>query len=265
MWANLGASYGVDDVPLDVVILHLKALFRSSQELLPDMSTWTRLTASDGHQLDAYVAQPSDEPKGAIVLVQEIFGINDHIRGVADGYAADGYTVIAPALFDRIQPGILLSYSDEDKKKAFALYPQLKPELSLLDIAAAFAHVKGMGKGTAALGFCYGGLMSWISATRGPQHGMQPACCIGYYPGGVGNVAGEQPSCPVQLHFGEADSHIGKDQVEAVRSAHPEVEIYMYEGAGHAFNREPDPSAYNADAAKLARERALVFLKEHVG
>lgn len=228
------------------------------------MSEWVKVTAEDGHELDAYIARAAGEPKGAMVLVQEIFGVNDHIRAVADGYAAEGYTVIAPAIFDRIRPGIILSYSDADKKEAFGLYPQLKPELSLLDVAAAFGHVKGTGKGTAVLGFCYGGLVSWLSATRGPKHGMQPACCVGYYAGGIGKVAKEQPSCPVLLHFGADDTHLGMDQVDAVRSAHPEVEVYVYEDAGHAFNREPDASSYAPAAAKLARERTLAFLKRHI-
>jgi len=228
------------------------------------MSERLKLKASDGQQLEAYITKPTGAPRGAIVVVQEIFGINQHIRATADSYAAEGYIAIAPALFDRIQPGIELSYSPEDKKKAFSLYPELKPELSLLDIAAAFDAVRGTGKGTAVLGFCYGGLMSWLSATRGPQHNMQPACAIGYYAGGIGSVAKENPSCPVMLHFGADDSHIGKDQIEAARSAHPEVEIFVYPGAGHAFNREPDSESYRPDAARIARERSLAFLKKNI-
>jgi carboxymethylenebutenolidase len=114
------------------------------------------------------------------------------------------------------------------------------------------------------VGFCYGGLMSWLSATRGETVKMQPSCCVGYYAGGIGKVAKEEPSCPVMLHFGAEDSHIGSDQIEAVREAHPEVEIFVYEGAGHAFNRDPDPNSYRADAAKLARERTLEFFATHI-
>ena len=125
-------------------------------------------------------------------------------------------------------------------------------------------YVKKAGKGTGVLGFCYGGLISWLSATRGEVLKMQPGCCVGYYPGGIGNVAKEEPVCPVMLHFGANDSHIGPEQIDAVRLAHPEVEIYVYEGAGHAFNRDPHPDAYHAPSAKLARERSLAFLKENL-
>ena len=229
------------------------------------MGEWVKVTAEDGHELGAYVAKPEGEAIGALVVVQEIFGVNQHIRSVADGYARDGFLTIAPALFDRIERDLQLSYSDADMKRAFGLYPQLKPELSLLDVAAAFAWVRdASGKGTGVLGFCYGGLIAWLSATRGEELKMQPGCCVGYYAGGIGKVAKEEPVCPVMLHFGAEDSHIGKEQIDAVRRAHPEVEIYLYEGAGHAFNREPYPASYHAASAKLARERSLRFLRENL-
>lgn len=228
------------------------------------MGDWVKLKADDGHELGAYVATPAHSPIGALVVVQEIFGVNSHIRSVADGYAKDGFLTIAPALFDRIERDLELSYGDEDMKKAFGLYPKLNPDLSLLDVAAAFQHVAKAGKGTGVLGFCYGGLVSWLAATRGENLKMQPGCCVGYYAGGIGKFASEEPVCPVMLHFGAEDSHIGKDQIDAVRAAHPEVEIFVYEGAGHAFNREPHPAAYHAAQAKLARERSLKFLKENL-
>lgn len=229
------------------------------------MGDFVKLLTEDGVDMSAYVARPEGTAKGAVVVVQEIFGINAHIRSIADKYAAEGYVAIAPALFDRVQPGIELDYSPEGMTKAFALYPQLDPAKSLLDIAAAYHFAaKETPKGIAVVGFCYGGLMSWLSATRASSVGMKLACAVGYYAGGVGRFATEQPSCPVMLHFGTEDSHIGADQVDAVRAAHPEVEIYMYEGTGHAFNRDPDPNAYNADAAKLAQERTFEFLRKHV-
>jgi len=229
------------------------------------MGEFVKLTAEDGVELSAYVARPTGAAKGAVVVVQEIFGINAHIRSVADKYAAAGYAAIAPALFDRIEPGIELSYSPDDMKKAFSLYPQLDPTKSLLDIAAAYHEIaKEEHKGIAVIGFCYGGLMSWLSATRGETLKMQPSCCVGYYAGGIGRFATEEPSCPVMLHFGAEDSHIGSDQIEAVRAAHPEVEIYLYDGAGHAFNRDPDPNSYNPAAAKLAGERTMEFLRTHI-
>jgi carboxymethylenebutenolidase len=183
---------------------------------------------------------------------------------VADDYAAEGFLAIAPALFDRFEKNVELGYGQQDMQRAFQyFYPKLDPNVSLLDVAAAFHHVKQAGKATGVLGFCYGGLMSWVSAVRGENVRMQPDCCVGYYAGGVGKMAKEEPVCPVLLHFGAADDHIGKDQIDAVREAHAEVEIYLYEGVGHAF-ANPDRPSYNAVAAELAWERSLAFLKENL-
>lgn len=234
------------------------------------MSEFVTVKASDGHELSAYVAKPEGAAKGALVVVQEIFGVNKHIRSVADAYAKEGYVAIAPALFDRIERGVDIDYTPDDMKRAFTeLYPKLNVDLALLDVAAAFQHVASTGK-TGVLGFCYGGLMAWLSATRATALGIAPACTVGYYAGGIGNFATESPTCPVMLHFGATDSHIGKDQIDAVRAAHPagkkpEVQVFEYAGAGHAFNRAPDPNSYHAEAAKLAGERSLAFVREHIG
>lgn len=226
------------------------------------MSEWVELTAVDGHKLSAYVARPEGEAKGAVIVVQEIFGVNPSIRAVADAYAKQGYVGIAPALFDRFEKNVQLGYGPEDMKKAFELYPKLDKDASVKDVAAAFEYVKGTGKGAAVLGFCYGGLIAWLSSTRGPALGMTPVCTVSYYPGGVGSVATEATSCPTLLHFGADDDHIGKDQSDAVRSAHPDAEIYLYEGVGHAF-ANPDRPSYVASAAKLADERSLAFLNQN--
>jgi carboxymethylenebutenolidase len=139
----------------------------------------------------------------------------------------------------------------------------LDPKTALLDVAAAFAKVEETVKNVGVIGYCYGGFMSWLSATRGPSVGMDPKCAVGYYAGGIGTVATEEPSCPVLLHFGAADTHIGPEQIEAVRSAHPDVTIYVYDGAEHGFNCD-QRSSYKPDAAKSARERSLEFLKKHI-
>jgi carboxymethylenebutenolidase len=227
------------------------------------MSEWTKVKAEDGHELRAYVASPAGEPIGALVLIQEIFGVNAHIRGVADGFARDGFLVVAPALFDRIERGVELKYEGEDAKRGFDLMYKLDLDKVLLDIAAAYALTKKADRGIGVVGYCFGGLMSWLTATRGETVKMQPSCCVGYYPGGIGKFAAEEPSCPVMLHIGAEDAHIGKDQIEAVRTAHPEVEIYLYEGAGHGFSCDARAS-YNPQSAALARERTLAFLKTHV-
>ena len=227
------------------------------------MSEWIKLKAEDGHELSAYVAQPQGQAVGALVLIQEIFGVNAHIRRVADGYAKDGFLVVAPALFDRFERGVELTYEGEDQQRAYGFYQKLTPEAALLDVAAAYGWANNSKKAIGVIGYCYGGLMSWLTATRGKTVKMQPSCCVGYYPGGIGQVATEDPSCPVMLHFGAEDSHIGQDQIEAVRSAHPEVEIFVYKGAGHGFNCDAR-SSYDAPSAALARERSLAFLKSHI-
>ncbi|ADW69374.1 dienelactone hydrolase family protein [Granulicella tundricola] len=221
-----------------------------------------KITAADGHELGAYVAAP-DKPIGAVVVVQEIFGVNKSIRGVADDFAKAGYLAIAPALFDRYERDLELTYVGEDLQKAFGLYGKLSPDTALLDIAAAFKEVEKTVEGVAVMGFCYGGLMSWLSATRAEKLGIDPACTVGFYAGGVGSVATEEPTCPVMLHFGLADSHIGADQREAVKAAHPEVKVYEYEGAGHGFFNV-DRADYAPEQAKLAWERTLEFLKENL-
>lgn len=228
------------------------------------MGEWVKVQASDGQTLEAYVARPEQAAKGGLVLVQEIFGVNAHIRAVAESYAAEGYLVIAPALFDRFELGVQLTYGGQDTAKAFELYAKLDPEKALLDVAAGFHWAQQHIAHVAVLGFCYGGLMAWLSATRGKQEHILPSCTVGYYAGGIGKVAQEQPVCPVMLHFGAEDTHIGSDQIESVRSAHPEVQIYVYEGAGHAFNRDADPNAFRPEAAALARRRTLAFLDEHL-
>jgi len=228
------------------------------------MGDWVKVKAEDGHELCAYVATPAQDPVGAVVVVQEIFGVNKSIRDVADHYAGQGFVAIAPALFDRFERNVELGYGPVDMQKAFQhFYPKLDPNVSLLDIAAAFHHVKAAGKPTGVLGFCYGGLTTWVSAVRGETLKMQPDCCVCYYPGGIGKFAEEEPVCPVLLHFGADDDHIGKDQVDAVRTAHPEVEIFLYEGAGHAF-ANPDRPSYVAEAAKLADARSLEFLRKNL-
>jgi carboxymethylenebutenolidase len=217
-----------------------------------------RLRTADGFEPSAYVARPAGTAKGALVVIQEIFGVNGHIRRVADGFAADGYLAIAPALFDRIRPGITLGYGENEIQEGIALKGQSSTENALADIAAARDFVKEAGK-AAVIGYCWGGFLAWVSATRLP--GL--AAAVSYYGGGIGTVAQEQPRCPVLMHFGEKDHAIPLSDVEKVRAAHPKgVEIHVYP-AGHGFNCD-ERGSYDADSAKIARERTLAFLNAHL-
>lgn len=222
------------------------------------MSEFVTLKAADGQQLGAYVAHPAGEPVAGLVVVQEIFGVNHHIRTVADGYAKDGFLVVAPALFDRIEPGVELGYTGADRQKAMSLLAQLDTEKSLLDVAAAIECAASVtGKRTGVVGYCYGGTMAWLAASR-----LNPGAAVVYYGGRIAQYADEELRAPVLLHFGRQDAHIPEAEIDRIHTAHPEVEIYLYD-AGHGFNRDADAS-YNPVAALAAWERSLQFLKLHL-
>lgn len=215
------------------------------------------LTAADGHRLQAYEAAPAGAARGGVVVVQEIFGVNGHIRRVADGYAADGYRVIAPALFDRVRPGIELGYSDADIAEGRRIRGQLSFEQALADVEAAR---KALGDGHIGIvGYCWGGTVTWLAAARITGF----AAAASYYGGGIGQFAAEHPRCPTQCHFGEKDHAIPLTEVAAVRDANPGVEVYTYP-AGHGFNCD-ERASFDAAAAKLARERTLAFFRKHIG
>ena len=223
------------------------------------MAETVKLKSTDGHELDAYVARPKGEPIAGLVVIQEIFGVNHHIRSVADGYAKDGFLAIAPALFDRVERGVELSYEGPDAQRGSALLQKLDINKSLEDVDAALQYVRRQtGKKSGVIGYCLGGLLAWLSATR-----LHPDAAVGYYAGRIGNFAEETPTAPVQLHFGKLDTHIPAEQVDKVQAAHPEVEINWYENAGHGFNCDMRAS-YNPEASALARTRALGFLKKHL-
>jgi carboxymethylenebutenolidase len=222
------------------------------------MSEHVTLKAADGKEIDAYVARPAAEPVAALVVVQEVFGVNQHIRSVADGYAKDGFLAVAPALFDRIEPGVELGYGAADRQKAMSFIPKLDVTKSLADVAAAMEFAaRATEKKVGVVGYCYGGTMAWLAATR-----LHPAAAVGYYGGQIAKFADEQLFAPVMLHFGKLDTHIPAEEVEKIHAAHPEVEIYRYD-AGHGFNRDVDAS-YDKEAAVAARERSLNFLKKHL-
>lgn len=223
------------------------------------MGADTELQASDGHRCAAYVATPAGRPRGGLVVLQEIFGVNSHIRAVADGYAADGYLAVAPATFHRIEPGVELGYSDADMSTGFALKTRmdgLGAEV-LRDIQAAIDHAAQAGR-VGIVGYCWGGLLSWRAADQ--LSGLSAA--VPYYGGGLTSELQRVPKCPVLAHFGDQDHWIPLDGVEALRRAHPNVQVHVY-AANHGFNCDQRGS-YNAEAARLARERTLDFLARHL-
>ncbi|MGF1592462.1 MAG: dienelactone hydrolase family protein [Kiloniellaceae bacterium] len=221
------------------------------------MGDTVKLTANDGHSFDAYVARPADQPRAGLVIVQEIFGVNVHIRGVADGYAAEGYLAIAPALFDRVKPGVELGYDKDDVAEGRAIRGKVSWEAALADVSAAMGFVAGAGK-VGVIGYCWGGSVAWLAATR-----LNPAAAVCYYGGNIHEFCNEQPSCPVMFHFGEEDSGIPMDQVKAIAAAHPHQELFTYP-AGHGFNCEMRGS-YHAESAGIALERTLAFLGRTIG
>lgn len=220
------------------------------------------LKASDGHQLSAYRATPNGAPKGGLVVIQEIFGVNSHIREVCDRFAADGYLAVAPALFDRTERGVEIGYTPPDIEKGRALRAKVSTEGALLDTAAALAAIqadKNVGK-IGIVGYCWGGTIAWLAAAD--IAGFSAA--VGYYGGGIAEAVAKTPKIPVMLHFGALDQSIPLSDVEKVRAQHPKIPIFVYDDAGHGFSCDHRGS-YNAGAAKTARERTMAFFAEHLG
>lgn len=215
------------------------------------------LTAADGHRLAAYRTGPQKADR-ALVVVQEIFGVNRHMRHIADAFAAEGYAVIAPALFDRVGPGIELGYEAADIAQGRELRGKINDGLTVLDIlAAAAALPRGVKRGI--VGYCWGGTVAWHGATRTSAF----SAASGWYGGGVAAAKNEVARCPVQLHFGETDASIPMTDVEAVRAAQPGVEIHVYPGAGHGFACD-ERGSYSAKDAAVAQQRTLDFFAKHL-
>ena len=224
------------------------------------MGEWLQLTAADDFRLAAYRARPDAGTKvrGAMVVVQEIFGVNSHIRSVCDGFAQDGYLSIAPALFDRYQRNFEVGYSPEDIAVGRELKAKASTDAALLDIAAAREAAADAGK-VGVVGYCWGGYIAWMSAARLRDF----ACAVPYYGGGIPEASKERPKCPVMGHFGERDSAIPVAGVRQLAKDHPEARIFIYD-AEHGFNCDQRKS-FQPEAARLARERTIGFLRQHIG
>jgi len=216
------------------------------------------LTAADGHKLQAYRAEPVGKPKGGLIVAMEIFGVNSHIRGVADGYAADGYLVIAPALFDRVERGYDTGYTPDEIQRGREVIGKINLDDTMKDVAAARDNVAAAGK-VGIVGYCWGGTVAWKAAAS--VSGL--ACAVPYYGGGIPGLAALKAKCPVMFHWGESDQSIPLEKAKAFAETHKDQTHYFYK-AGHGFNCDQRGS-YDADAAKLARSRTLEFLGRYVG
>ena len=226
------------------------------------MGNFIDLKAADGFVFPAYVAQPAGKARAAVVVLQEIFGVNSHIRSVADGYAAQGYLAVAPSTFHRVKPGVDIGYTPDDMNAGFALKTSVEalPAPGVLqDIQAAIGHAASAGK-VGIVGFCWGGLLTWRSACM--LDGLSAA--VPYYGGGMTtpDEVARQPKVPVMAHFGDQDHWISLESVEAFKKAHPEVEVHVYH-ANHGFNCDQRAS-FDEASAKLARERTLAFFDRHL-
>jgi carboxymethylenebutenolidase len=222
------------------------------------MGKMIELTASDGHKFAAWRAEPAGKPRGGIVVIQEIFGLNSHVKAVADGYAADGYLAIAPAMFDRAQRGFDVGYSADDIAKGREVRAKVTDDMALKDTEAAIKAASAAGK-VGIVGYCWGGTIAWLAAAK--LSGI--AAAVPYYGGGILASASLEPKVPLMGHFGERDAHIPVDGVKKLAAQHPKHQIFIY-AADHGFNCDQRGS-YDAAAAKHARERTLAFFRQHVG
>ncbi|MFO1311641.1 MAG: dienelactone hydrolase family protein [Burkholderiales bacterium] len=222
------------------------------------MGRMITLQPSPDVTISAYRADPQGTPRGGLVVIQEIFGVNSHIRSVCDGYAADGYLAVAPALFDRVEPGVDIGYSAPEIARGRDLRTKADLDDALADIAAARDVAAHAGK-VAVVGYCWGGYLAWMAASR--VTGLSGAIC--YYGGGMPDAVGETPKVPVLAHFGERDSMIPVEGVKRLAAAHPGAQVHLY-AADHGFNCDQRGS-YDAPSAKIARERSIEFLRKCVG
>ena len=220
------------------------------------MGKMIRLKAKDSHELDAYVAEPKGKAKGGIVVVQEIFGVTNHIERVADQYAAQGYKVVAPAMFDRVERNVMLEYSEIEKGREYMR--QLQWPSTLADLEAAVTEVRRAGK-VAVVGYCWGGTVAHVAANE-----LDVDAAVSYYGGGVAKMLDKKPRCPIVYHFGDQDASIPLPDIEKIKKANPNASLYVYPGAGHGFNCD-ERASYSEKDAKIAFERSLEFLNEQLG
>ena len=222
------------------------------------MGNQISIKMQDGFELSAYRSMPSAQSKGVVVVIQEIFGVNAHIREVADGYAAQGYSAIAPALFDRIERDIELGYAEADMGKGIELaFQGLEMAQTMKDLQSVVDYGAAQGA-VGVVGFCFGGLLTYLSACQ--LKGV--AAASSYYGGGIAGVLDHQPKCPLIMHFGELDAHIPMTDVEKIKEANPRIPVHVYD-ADHGFNCDHRAS-YSEQAAELALQRTLAHFDQHL-
>lgn len=217
-----------------------------------------KLTASDNFQLGGYRADPTGPVKSALVVIQEIFGVNHHIRNVCDRYACEGYVAVAPSIFDRTEPNFQSGYSPDEVAVARKFVANPNWEAMLRDVQAAIESVKDVGP-VGIVGFCLGGSVAYAAATK--LSGLRAA--VGYYGGAIVRIADDNPKVPTLLHFGEKDTGIPQSDVEAIRAKRPDVEIHVYPGAQHGFSCD-ERASYDKASADLAGQRTLAFFAKHL-
>ncbi len=218
-----------------------------------------KLKASDNFELGAYRADPGGAPRGAVVVIQEIFGVNHHIRSVCDRLAREDYVAIAPSIFDRSEPNFQSGYTPDEIANARKFVANPDWAAMLRDTQAAIDAVKHVGP-VGIIGFCLGGSVAFVAATR--LSGLKAA--IGYYGGAIVRFADEMPKVPTQLHFGEKDAGIPLSDVETIKAKRPDVEVFIYPGAQHGFHCDERPS-YDKTSADMAWPRSMAFLAKHLG
>ncbi len=218
------------------------------------MAEFVTLTASDGHKFQAWWAPPQGNPRAGLVVIQEIFGVNSHIRDVTERFAREGYLAVAPAMFDRVQRGVDIGYTPDDIAKGRELMGKMDWDKSMLDVEAARASVASLGS-VGITGFCYGGSVAWLAAAR-----LKFTAAVAYYGGAISKFAKEKPHCPIICHFGKQDKNIPLSMVEEIKVAQPQVPMFLYD-ADHGFACDQRGS-FNEAARDEAWQRTLAHFRK---
>jgi carboxymethylenebutenolidase len=233
-------------------------LKQNSSERSDDMPQSMRLRASDGFEFGAYRSDPVGKKRGAVVVLQEIFGVNHHIHSICERFSAVGYVAIAPALFDRKKPGFETGYAPDEVQQARDFMAGIDRETMMLNVAAAVEAARPLGP-VGVVGYCLGGSLAYLSALR--IEGLSAAIC--YYGGLIAKNAEHAPKCPTQMHFGADDRGIPVSDVEAIRASRPDCEVWLYDGAGHGFNCD-ERSAYEPASSAISWMRTAEWFGRYL-